>query len=111
MNTPRKVYSVLFKVRPSPEHPKFFGMQFGYLFTWIAQHSPEAAAESARTVVGVLPFELAVDKVRVQEVGEQPYPQPEFNACVAQAKHVGFAMFLAACETGTDEEGFGDDLA
>ena len=65
MPTPRQLYPLIFKVRPSSEHPEYYQVQFGYLFTWVAEHFRDSAADAARTIVGLLPFELITEQVRV----------------------------------------------
>lgn len=99
-----ELFRVALKVRPLPQHPLYWDVQFGHLLIWLHAKSPVDAADRARVIVNQLPYErvgtaLAVHRDRLSL-------KPQFQICEQEAETVGLALYLIACSTGVDEDGF-----
>lgn len=102
-----KLFRIIFRVRPTPEHPLFWELQCGLLNIWLFDADPEVAAKRAQGITEQLPYELIGEKVRViLDKGER---LPEIQQGEAQARLAGIGIFLVCFKVGQDEGRFADD--
>ena len=116
METKQKLWTVVLQVRPEPAHPRYFEIQFGYLFVWLFDSSPYAAADRAAAIVKQLPYELANSKTLVRPAIEENvlYAKAwthateacrpgDFLAARAVAEANGFALLFIPIKTGAPD--------
>jgi hypothetical protein len=97
------LWGVIAKVRPKPQHPSYYEWQHGLLVLVLRAPNPEHAAETARTIVEELPYELITDQFAVHS------PMDFSAACgvaVKQGRELGLGLVLHVVPTGADEEEF-----
>jgi hypothetical protein len=99
-----ELYRVVLKVRPLPQHPMYWDIQFGYLNLWLFAPSAESAGERAVDIAEALPYELV--GTRAEVCRDKPPVCAEFQTGEAMARQTGLGTFLVACRTGVPEEGF-----
>jgi len=52
------LWRIAIYVKPTPEHPQFFSMQWGIFHVWLTDKSGHRAGERALAVAQQLPFEI-----------------------------------------------------
>jgi hypothetical protein len=102
-----ELYRISAKVLPATWHPKFYEWQFGFLSLWLFAISAEDAAEKANVIIEALPFERIDNLFAI----ESQFPRTEESLALQggaqeQAEQTGFALRLAACRTGADQDEF-----
>lgn len=95
-----RLWGVEFKVRPTPEHPKYYEWQFGILLAAIWAVDSRSAAEKVGKIILELPYEVIDPMARVFEASKVP---KECDVAVNQAKQVGMGLWLGARSTGSEE--------
>lgn len=105
-----KLFRVTFKVKPSPKHPAYWELQFGYLHLFLFDDHQPRAFERARVIVEQLPFENvgshAVTYLDAEATGLGDESIDWIVMCIGQATRFGFHYFFEAWEVGTDEAPF-----
>jgi hypothetical protein len=101
----RRVYIVLIKVRPAPNNPDYWKIQFGFMNVWLTAEDPEEAAQRAGNELDRRFWEIADAKCLVSEPTE---PISDLaHARLADSARAGQPQLeLHACEPGADESVF-----
>ncbi|MHB8520708.1 MAG: hypothetical protein ACYDH9_08110 [Limisphaerales bacterium] len=100
-----KLYRVSVKVQPTPNHPKFWVMEFGWLQVWIFGDDEPDAARRALAVVEQLQYEIPGDEVTVHPIGAyNPLIRRDCETTEQTAQEFGLGLFLVACPTGTEDD-------
>jgi len=108
----QQIYQVVYKVRPTPEHPKFYDWQFGWLVIWIFAKGPEHAEEKASKIFDQLPYEIVVtadfgQRIAVHKALTPPLGcEAQFEAAKNVALSAGIGFCLLTVPTGSDEGWF-----
>ena len=111
------VWSTVFKARPSPKHPKYWEIQYGYLAVYLLSDSPQEAVESALKIAALLPYDFFNPPDAQGFTSKELTPSglkrlddkqstPEFQLAVDAAKTVGVFVSYFAAPTGADEAEF-----
>jgi len=102
-----EIYCTTIKVRPAKQHPLFWSIQFAFLKIWLFAEDTQDAADKAGRCVVPMSFEMVGTCVEITKCDLEKYQgTEEYEEKLNQVKEYGFAWFLIACPTGTDEEGF-----
>jgi len=94
-----KLYRVALKVRPTPAHPLYWQIQFGYLLVWLLDDSHQAAGRRAAAIVELLPYERIQDRIAVVAADALP-KRPPFEKVEQHAMQLGVAFYFASCPPG-----------
>ncbi len=98
-------YEVTIRVRPKPEHPLYWDIQLAYHKLWVYATNENEAANKAYQFSTLMDFEVIGDKV--QTVADpKNYKKDELSVMCEEGKKSGFAHFIIACTTGTEEGNF-----
>ena len=100
---PLRLWSVIAKVRPKPEHPCYHQWQHGFLVIVVRSKNPDSASAVAKIIIEQLPYELAATTVAVR--GAEQLGDLCANA-VAGGRQLGLGLSLLAFATGSDEVEF-----
>jgi hypothetical protein len=101
---PLRLWSVIAKVRPKPEHPCYHQWQHGFLVIVVVRSkNPDSATAVAKPIIEQLPYELAAATVAVR--GAEQLGDLCANA-VAGGRQLGLGLSLLAFATGSDEMEF-----
>lgn len=98
-----RLWGVIAKVRPKPQHPCYYDWQHGFLILVLHSKNPESACIVATTIVQQLPYELVGTTVSVRDAERLG------NRCaeaVAGGQQLGLGLLLVAFPTGSDEADF-----
>lgn len=98
-----KLWGVIAKVRPKPEHPSYYEWQHGFLVIVLHGKNPESACTGARAVLEQLPYEVVGVTVAVRRA------EGLTDTCadaVAGGQQLGLGLSLIAFPTGSDEAEF-----
>jgi len=99
-----KLYRIRFALRPTPQHPSYFEVQFCFLNVWLSDESPEAAKARAIAILDQLPYE---QPVQPEVFCDEHIPQAEkheqtlFGEAMANALGIGLKLYVA--ETGSPD--------
>jgi hypothetical protein len=72
-----KLYGVEIRVRPTPEHPRYFEIGFGWLIIFLLDESPQSAGVRAELIADQLPYERVGEKLRIRAPGTSIDQLPE----------------------------------
>ena len=98
-----KLWGIIAKVRPKPDHPSYYEWQHGFLVIVLHSKNPESACTGARAILEQLPYELVGARVAVR------HAEGLTDTCadaVAGGQQLGFGLSLIAFATGSDEAEF-----
>lgn len=100
-----KLFCVEIKVDVKPQHPRFFEIQFGVLYVWLFDETPDTVINRATDFVALLPYEVigepklvCSDRNAVNESADCHWMANGED----EAKNIGVGFYLAAAETGKD---------
>jgi hypothetical protein len=88
---PLRLWGVIAKVRPKPEHPCYYQWQHGFLVIVVHGKNPDSASAVAKTIIEQLPYELAAATVAVR--GAEQLGDLCANA-VAGGRQLGLGLSL-----------------
>ena len=103
------LYRITIKVRPTPKHPAYWDIQFGFLNLFLVDEDADNAVRRALAICGQLPYERVGERLTVTDEIEtllkDKAPRWKSN-CIVQCANFGFSDFLEAWQVGTDEAAF-----
>ncbi len=101
------IYRLCYKVRPSPKHPRYYEIQFGFLSLFLLDETSANAQKRASAILDQLPYECASDMVAVySEQGDYELPPAWLVDCRVMAYRYSFSFYFEAWEVGTEEGEF-----
>ena len=102
-------YRIMFKVKPSVNHPSYWELEFGFLNLFLFDNDVKNVARRGMAILAQLPFEMVGERCAVYldneaTAVEMPWIPPQ----IASAQNFGFSYYLLAWRIGCDEtdEGF-----
>ena len=96
------LYRAEFRVRPSPQHPNYWDLQFGILNLHLFDEDSESALRRATRIVEQLPYEIVGGPGTVREDTGEPV-EPWLQIRREQTLIFGFDHYLLAWRVGEDE--------
>jgi hypothetical protein len=100
-----KLWTAIFPVRPTPEHPGYWDIQYGYLVIWLFDIDAHNASHRACLILKDLPYDTANGKMVIDSAN--PFAGTEmdhsFQQGEADAELTGFGLQLFAVRTGEDD--------
>jgi hypothetical protein len=103
------LFRIVFKVRPTPVHPKYREIAFGVLCVWVFAEGPTAADERARGIMAHLPFDVIGGMAWASEASAYPRSMKwavELKKAEKSAEMLGVGFHLFGWPIGADDSVF-----
>jgi hypothetical protein len=103
MNIP-EIHTFSIKAEPSPDHPHYYELQYGWLFLFLMAETDDSAQRQLSPYVNSLQFNLIDEEFCFYPLGLIPPPAVpfQFEFSEEEAMLLGRAHFFFGCEIGSD---------
>jgi hypothetical protein len=98
-----RLWGVIAKVRPTPEHPSYYDWQHGFLVIVLYSNKPDSACASAKSIIDQLPYELVGAEVAVLDAERLA---DRCAGAIAGGQQLGLGLLLVAFAPGSDAAEF-----